>query len=720
MCLFTSVGLFYSNIIALMKKIFLLTILIQSLCLSAQTRIFVNQNIQGGQQDGSSWNDAFPDLQQALAVSMDGDEIWVSQGTYYPTTTTDRSISFVLKNGVKMYGGFLGSEPNLIQRDFELNETILSGNIGLPKGSDNSYHVLYGQGLDSTTVLDGFVVTKGVANGTDDNQSHGGGLLINPSAGAYNTCPIIQNCRFESNNASIGGGIAIIRWEFSQNYANPIIQGCQFVSNRATLFGGGLAKIGPALMNQPFILNKCTFSMNSSKSEGGGIFFSKIENGTILRNCAFEKDTSKSSLGGGIYLASGYEAFTGAILTMDSCLFKENIATEGGGLYYLDGGNSSFSVHPFSALLSCCVFEKNVATNGYGAAYSFIGFDKSILSLDVEGCEFIGNLSHTSNITYFQGMDESNCSVFIKNSRYIDNRDLENPESYSFAITLAVGGVGSRLEAKIENCLFAGNGGGVSTLCTISGARTHTYISNCTFIDNNEFIFNKSYYSTFNGVNDFIETYVNNCLIWEPGADLWTMFSDNDYMLYKLDGYHVNNSLLSLDSTITNFYPIFGDHNISETDPLFVNVANGDFRLEACSPAVNAGNNLIVDTSGILTDLEGNPRIRFDTVDIGAYETQDSCFTIGSKEPNSATVTAMLSQNPASPGSALDIQVFGLEHAKIEWVIRDAYGREISSGNSLLIEKEHFSVVSPEASGIYFIELRAGQQSVWLKFVVQQ
>ena len=57
---------------------------------------FVNQNIQGGQQDGSSWNDAFPDLQQALAVSMDGDEIWVSQGTYYPTTTTDRSISFVL------------------------------------------------------------------------------------------------------------------------------------------------------------------------------------------------------------------------------------------------------------------------------------------------------------------------------------------------------------------------------------------------------------------------------------------------------------------------------------------------------------------------------------------------------------------------------------------------------------------------------------------------
>ena len=92
------------------------------------------------------------------------------------------------KNGVKIYGGFWGSETDFSQRDFELHETILSGNIGLPQGADNSYHVLYGEGLDSTTVLDGFVITKGNANGSEV-QSMGGGLVLRPSSEVYNTVP---------------------------------------------------------------------------------------------------------------------------------------------------------------------------------------------------------------------------------------------------------------------------------------------------------------------------------------------------------------------------------------------------------------------------------------------------------------------------------------------------------------------------------------------------
>jgi len=75
-----------------MKKIFILSVLLQSLGLSAQTTIYVNQNVQSGQQNGSSWADAFPDLQQALSASIDGNEIWVATGTYYPRFGTDRSI----------------------------------------------------------------------------------------------------------------------------------------------------------------------------------------------------------------------------------------------------------------------------------------------------------------------------------------------------------------------------------------------------------------------------------------------------------------------------------------------------------------------------------------------------------------------------------------------------------------------------------------------------
>ena len=45
--------------------------------------------------NGQTWKDAFPDLQQALALAGDGDEVLVAKGTYQPTPTGDRDISFV-------------------------------------------------------------------------------------------------------------------------------------------------------------------------------------------------------------------------------------------------------------------------------------------------------------------------------------------------------------------------------------------------------------------------------------------------------------------------------------------------------------------------------------------------------------------------------------------------------------------------------------------------
>ncbi|WP_025007250.1 hypothetical protein [Marinilabilia salmonicolor] len=73
----------------------------------------------------------YSDLQTALAAAVAGDEVWVAAGIYKPTTDGDRTIGFDLKDGVHYYGGFAGNETELSQRDWRLNETILSGDIGV-------------------------------------------------------------------------------------------------------------------------------------------------------------------------------------------------------------------------------------------------------------------------------------------------------------------------------------------------------------------------------------------------------------------------------------------------------------------------------------------------------------------------------------------------------------------------------------------------------------
>ncbi len=163
-------------------------------------QIYVN-HAATGTNDGSSWANAYTDLQDALIVAVaDIHEIWVAQGTYYPGV--NRTDSFAIKNGVAVYGGFAATELERSERDWESNVTVLSGDIGtLDDISDNSYHVIYNNGLADTAILDGFTVTGGNADGSDSDDN-GGGI--------YNTNsnPTLNNLIVSSNSADFyGGGI---------------------------------------------------------------------------------------------------------------------------------------------------------------------------------------------------------------------------------------------------------------------------------------------------------------------------------------------------------------------------------------------------------------------------------------------------------------------------------------------------------------------------------
>jgi len=208
----------------------------------------------------------------------------------------------------------------------------------------------------------------------------------------------------------------------------------------------------------------------------------------------------------------------------------------------------------------------------------------------------------------------------------------------------------------------------------------------------------------------------SNCVIWESQAS--THLFDNYNPILTGFWLFLDYCILNLlgEAERFNYSQALGDSTFIGEYPDFVDTSAGDFRLKICSPAMDRGDNQATLNAGLLTDLDGNPRIRFAQVDIGAYETQDSCFTISSTEPQTTSFTASLSPNPAVPGGLLEVQVTGLEEQKAEWVVRDALGREVSAGRD---ENRRFSVIAPACSGIYFIEIRAGHRVVWLKFIVE-
>lgn len=449
------------------------------------SRLYVKQSpcCPSGIEDGQTWKTAFKTLQAALdqaSLLAIPTSIWIAKGTYVPTklyspvnaqgvpvpggaslNTSFGLRTFNLPDGVKLYGGFLGCESKLKERNFARHQTVLSG-------SSVSWHVItLGNDVLRTGVsvkIDGLTIRQGNAQG--------------PSGGS------VTNAAF--NYAHNNGGGIYVTFNSKLTAVNTKI-----VNNTSTSIGGGIFS-----NNSNILSYRNFFTCNYSGSQGGAVaIYNTFEGGVShLANIKKSKFVKNNTVNfGGAVVVVGSRTNSETETTIDGCLFHKNHALEGGALV----------VDSQAAKVTCSTFTNNlgsvnggaIATTNLIASVQFgLGFPLINSRTSVKGCFFGKNstLSSSELRSTILGGALGNSTTFplgggaiscftngilkVKTSKFFDNQAnigdggaivngggaASNPSGVNVVADSAI--------TKISNCEFVRNrsinGGAVASYAT--------------------------------------------------------------------------------------------------------------------------------------------------------------------------------------------------------------------------------------------------------------
>jgi uncharacterized repeat protein (TIGR02543 family) len=213
---------------------------------------FVNQALSSGEQDGSSWADAYRTIEEAVSTATPGDRIWVAKGTYRPDTGKG---SFIFnQDSVEIYGGFAGSEEYLYERNTRNNPTIMQG--------DGVHPVVLVENSAGIRV-DGFTIQNGRADrgaglyfssgstGTLANNVIRRNTAVSEGGGVHTSAPWYGYDALHLINTEVGGNLSATGAGIYNDGSALRLLNVTVSGNKATGQAGGLYNIG----NNPEILN---------------------------------------------------------------------------------------------------------------------------------------------------------------------------------------------------------------------------------------------------------------------------------------------------------------------------------------------------------------------------------------------------------------------------------------------------------------------------------
>lgn len=294
----------------------LLAVLLLGSAAKAQTIYYVTPD---GKNPVNGWEGSktVVSLSTALTNAKAGDQIWVLGFQDPSQLYIAPAGGFTVKSGVKLYGGFRGTERTIDERptlgkapyftyrsvlsgDVSKNDVVDPNNLLYPTNttrSDNAKHVLSlnmipdpASGNINTypTVVNGLTVIGGNAIG-----GNGGGIYVygdNTGGGAYQ----IEKCFLLNNYAAQGGGAIYVSADVKATSTESRIVDCVVYNNLAGVrsgaenLGGGIRIDGVGT-----IVNSSIFN-----NEGGGVLLSanaKAVNLTIARNTVMGIDGGEVS-----------------------------------------------------------------------------------------------------------------------------------------------------------------------------------------------------------------------------------------------------------------------------------------------------------------------------------------------------------------------------------------------------------------------------------------